>query len=1196
MANRIIEYDGRKYSSIKEFTKAYNLQYQQTVNKLNSGYTPEQIVKGLKKSDVELDESDSFIEYQGKKYPSLLKLCQENNLKYHKICKLRRQGMSIEEILKYEDVTVSDVDRVYSISNMSKGMKTIFEDNPYCVLGLPCNAARNEALERRDKLEKINRLGVVESFNSEFDLKGVEKPNRELGHIQIVLNNLDKLDYRWMWYLSSCYADNWKNEQYIEMPCSVQLEYDTFLACIYNGLITDPRFQNKNKWTAIFAKINYVFGMEDAVLYRYLSSRITENDRAKYNYRMVVNSFREALRNTIASSIDSGDGTTLLNIVLLLNDLNGSFEEQFKENINTWVLRWVDHIIGGTKEALEKVRARDGLNKATSNDATIMCNLLEKLTERDFIIAEKISQNLDSLHGEMMMNRIKEVIYESTIVLGSGGRKRDACKYDSMIYIYCTDKQKSEIRRVYPVEWWQIPDSAFSADECINIASDFEKKKDWENGFVWMMKAANKGSAAAQNDIGVYYALGRGRKTNNYLAYKWFKKAADNGSAVAYGNLAHRYYDGTFPCQKDKDKAKEYWITAYKLNRNGGFDNKLDKYFPGWRGEKHPLLTFSERDWRYRLRPYAEDGISDAEYWYGVIIYKGIHGCSEDKLDARRWFLRAAVHDHSLAIRDLKKYYGIDATELKDANSMFNRGASLRKSEDEQEQDLAFYWICKAQEKGFDDADNLIGVCYSEGVGVVQNKEKACEYYLRSIQKKNNAGALYNYAYNLFYGTGVVQDKEKAKEYFLKAKDQGNKGAIEFLKTHFGIEDKYRSFDYGDFEDITLYDKNIHIEFCGLKTQHDNILLSFWIRNNDSEEHQFWLKNISYNGSRIKGITKIGGCDSGESSFFYVEIEATQDKNEDCIEFAVEVDDDGTEELFTLDTVRVKLFNRIHFIKYEILQNTGRNIPTTNYKTSTNDDDDEGNEDYLFAYENFEDVLIYEEKGLRIEFGGFIVKDDEVYAKIWSKNSSRKTYRLWAKDIVVDDDRVSEYEVVATRTYGSAWQGDDLLIEGVDLETYYDVEFTIEINDKDDNALDVSKRIKSRIDFSDEEISVELVDHVDFDEDDEDSEETDDLDGVIVDDEDDSEEEDSDETESTDEEDDRFGLDNFLRVEGSYCVVNSEQNGLEVYFPAMPSEFVRATLKDAGWRWHRQKQCWYAKDSSARRALVKKITGNDVKG
>ena len=44
-------------------------------------------------------------------------------------------------------------------------------------------------------------------------------------------------------------------------------------------------------------------------------------------------------------------------------------------------------------------------------------------------------------------------------------------------------------------------------------------------------------------------------------------------------------------------------------------------------------------------------------------------------------------------------------------------------------------------------------------------------------------------------------------------------------------------------------------------------------------------------------------------------------------------------------------------------------------------------------------------------------------------------------------------------------------------------------------------------------------------------------------------------------------------------VINQACNGLELYFPTKPSETVLTQMKAAGWRYHRVKKCWYAKNT-----------------
>ena len=44
-------------------------------------------------------------------------------------------------------------------------------------------------------------------------------------------------------------------------------------------------------------------------------------------------------------------------------------------------------------------------------------------------------------------------------------------------------------------------------------------------------------------------------------------------------------------------------------------------------------------------------------------------------------------------------------------------------------------------------------------------------------------------------------------------------------------------------------------------------------------------------------------------------------------------------------------------------------------------------------------------------------------------------------------------------------------------------------------------------------------------------------------------------------------------------VFNHELNGIELYFDKKPLQTIIDSLKNAGFRWHKLKNCWYAKQS-----------------
>lgn len=64
------------------------------------------------------------------------------------------------------------------------------------------------------------------------------------------------------------------------------------------------------------------------------------------------------------------------------------------------------------------------------------------------------------------------------------------------------------------------------------------KVKDDADAEKWYRKAAERGHAEAQNNLGLIYVLGRGVRQDDAEAAKWFGRAAAQGYSPAQTNLA----------------------------------------------------------------------------------------------------------------------------------------------------------------------------------------------------------------------------------------------------------------------------------------------------------------------------------------------------------------------------------------------------------------------------------------------------------------------------------------------------------------------------------------------------------------------------------------------------------------------------------------------------------------------------------
>ena len=79
-------------------------------------------------------------------------------------------------------------------------------------------------------------------------------------------------------------------------------------------------------------------------------------------------------------------------------------------------------------------------------------------------------------------------------------------------------------------------------------------------------KAAEQGTAKAQNNLGVMYDKGQGVPQDYIEAVKWYRKAAEQGYAVAQFNLGYMYNKGRGVPPDDIEAHKWYNLAAAQGN------------------------------------------------------------------------------------------------------------------------------------------------------------------------------------------------------------------------------------------------------------------------------------------------------------------------------------------------------------------------------------------------------------------------------------------------------------------------------------------------------------------------------------------------------------------------------------------------------------------------------------------------------
>ena len=110
------------------------------------------------------------------------------------------------------------------------------------------------------------------------------------------------------------------------------------------------------------------------------------------------------------------------------------------------------------------------------------------------------------------------------------------------------------------------------------------------------------------------------------------------------------------------------------------------------------------------------------------------------------------------------------------------------------------------------------------------------------------------------------------------------------------------SDEYEEFEDITIYDDGeAQVDFCGVEfdTFLEELTLRIWCWNHSDENRRFWISEITVNGKSHATWALIGQEKENSDYCDYIvsDIEDIDYEEIEIIEFQIEVDDDGNNEI-----------------------------------------------------------------------------------------------------------------------------------------------------------------------------------------------------------------------------------------------------------------------------------------------------------
>ncbi|HXF86925.1 MAG TPA: hypothetical protein VNK48_01050 [Xanthobacteraceae bacterium] len=155
--------------------------------------------------------------------------------------------------------------------------------------------------------------------------------------------------------------------------------------------------------------------------------------------------------------------------------------------------------------------------------------------------------------------------------------------------------------------------------------------------------AAASGNPAAEYEIALRYAEGRGVTPNVEESARWLERAARSGFAPAQFRLGSLYDKGG-GLKRDRALARKYYTAAAEQGHAKAMHNLAVLYAEGIEGRPNYRLA------AHWFRKAAEHGIADSQYNLAILYIRGI-GIEQNLAEAYKWFALAANQGDQEAAR-----------------------------------------------------------------------------------------------------------------------------------------------------------------------------------------------------------------------------------------------------------------------------------------------------------------------------------------------------------------------------------------------------------------------------------------------------------------------------------------------------------------------------------------------------------------
>lgn len=502
------------------------------------------------------------------------------------------------------------------IKTRSKTIYAPILQNPYFVLGISCDSTNSQAMNVRDKVEKYTKLKITKSLTTEFDLKNIERPTRDLSSVQTAIVALSDTSNKYLWFTGNQYCKIWESHLIIDWLASSECDFDLILAAYIHLLVKDAGFELTKEWTTFFTKINAVFSLSDENLYKELVDARKCSD--KESPKDVADAFKQAFLKPLMNDLEYSSLSELSNFIKAYDGFEKACPS-FQENVAEVLIRKAkaeqatnDQFFD--KKDVEKTTIKEEIPQIKDR-ITIIKNI------KDFVLSKFES---GSAFNERVCDCYQQSVINAIIFLKDNGESKTALALGKQLYKVTDPDTKRRLRYTFGYDKVGASERELSAEEMHDLGMKYLNgdgvRKNEYTAFTWYKKAAKKGYIKSIFALGICYLQGIGCTANSSLGRQYLLEAAAAGDADALKALKslgvpHEHYDlGYVYVSSYETKIVEVYISGE------GYVRLMDDY-----NFNKYVNSLGEYNYYggFHLSGYVRIKIPSSDHWHCVIDNDG---------------------------------------------------------------------------------------------------------------------------------------------------------------------------------------------------------------------------------------------------------------------------------------------------------------------------------------------------------------------------------------------------------------------------------------------------------------------------------------------------------------------------------------------------------------------------------------------